>query len=247
MLTVEQIARIIRSTVHVTHDDDGVLHKVDEAAQKVHDLCKPDHTIHVAAAALEAEVTDTLLNMTVATVLAALIEQEGGGRTNFAFSPMQMADISTRWTWDVERDGMVRTVRIQPKDAAEFEEADGDLLAHSALAKSMSRAATYENADEDFVPPADPESDIPVQPQARVHEYNRPVWAVRVCLTEDDGPYLQQVPSQRAAAEYVRTASEATIATVENRWCMHLECPSTGCMHDASLRDSAEATSDEES
>lgn len=243
MLSVEQIVRIINDGTDTVHPEPANL----AIAQKIHDLCKPDHTIHIAAAALEGEVTSTLLDMTVATVLAKLIDQEGGGRTNFSFSPMDMASAMKEWSYTVEHDGMVRTVRIQPKNAEEWEEGDGDVLAHSALAKSMERASTYEPMPEDFAPPADASAinDLTAQPQADPHEYNRPLWAVRVCLPDADGPYLQLVPSHGAAAEYVRLASEAEIVTIENRWCDHIDCPSSGCLYDASKRDKTEVASDE--
>lgn len=228
MLTIEQIKRIM-----IAHPGD-----YDAAAQKIHDLCKPDHTIHVAAAALENEVTSTLLDMTVATVLAKLIDQEGGGRTNFSFSPMDMAAVMKEWSYTVEHDGMVRTVRIKPLDEEAFEEADGATLQHSALARAMS------GAYDETAPPVPPVDDLKTKPQAATHEFKRPLWVVR-----RDGELFEKANRKSADASvraYLRLNEEVP-ATVENRWCLHTECPSSGCHYDASKRDSVEATSDEES
>lgn len=234
MLSEEQIFRILLS-----EKNERI------AAEKIHDLCKPDHTIHVAAAAMENEVTDTLIDMLVVTVLAKLIDQEGGGRTNFAFSPMDMAAVMKEWDYTVEREGLVRTVRIQPKDGVEWEEGDGDLLQASSLARAMSRA----NEDTEIAPPP-PITDLDsVSPQAAPHVYNRPTWAVRFWCAADEGfePGLKECADRGEAMRVLRGYHDddgRPDATIENRWCEHIECPSTGCTHDASKRDDAEATSD---
>lgn len=227
MLTVDQIVRIIT-------DNPGDFRA---AAEKIHLLCAPDHTIHVAAAALEGEVTSTLLDMTVATVLAKLIDQEGGGRTNFSFSPMDMAAVMKEWSYTVEHDGMVRTVRIQPQNPEEWEGGNGDVLAHSALARSMVRAG---ESDSEIAPPAIDDLDT-ISPQADPHEYNRPLWAIAVI--DEDGTKLMNCHDRADAGRQYRKLPRATVAHIENRWCLHPECPSTGCNHDATKRDGAEATS----
>jgi hypothetical protein len=240
MLSIEQIAAIICAEMGVPDDK---YPGADNAAEKIHDLVKPDHTIHVAAAAMENEVTDTLIDMLVVTVLAKLIDQEGGGRTNFAFSPMDMAAVMKEWDYIVERDGMVRTVRIQPKNNAEWEEGDGGLLQHSGLARAMGLA------EQDVAPPPIGDLDS-VKPQAVPHEYKRPLWFIRYSPAipegeEDQGVMaLDPVSSKIDGQRQLRSYSIGALAHVENRWCEHLECPSTGCTYDASKRDGAEATSD---
>lgn len=234
MLSTKQIAAIITSEMN-QHPSQATPDNVEAAAQKIHDLCKPDHTIHVAAAALENEVTSTLLDMTVATVLAKLIDQEGGGRTNFSFSPMDMAAVMKEWSYTVEHDGMVRTVRIKPLDEEAFEEADGAVLQHSALARAMS------SADDETAPPVPPVDDLTTKPQAATHEFKRPLWVVR-----RDGELFEK-PNRKSADASVRAylrLNPEVPATVENRWCIHTECPTSGCHYDASKRDSVEATSD---
>lgn len=213
MLTVKQITAIIRDTVHVTHDDDGVLHKVEEASQKIYDLCKPDHGIDVQAAVLENEVTSTLMDMVLATALALMIEQEGGGRANISISPLIMSQTLDSWDFTVEVDGLIRTVRVSPKDRKLWEaKDDADEVVHGQLLKGLG-----------------PEVDNSrTKPPAPEHVYDRPVWAVRVSSAAA-GPTLMECTDRGEAEDYVRTLGGHVTTRIENRCCLHLECPASGC------------------
>lgn len=205
MLTVEQIAGII------AYED-----SINDAAQKIYDLCKPDHSIDVAAAALENEVTSVLLDMTVATVLGTLIEQEGGGRTNFVISPQLMSLAMDSWDYTVTHDGLIRTISIISKHPEDFEEADGDELAKGQLLKGF---MSHEH-DAGWT-----------KPQAGEHVYDRPLWAVRFTL--DDEPCLRQCVDRADAERVLRTKlRDEPTAHIENRYCLHVECPASGCNAD---------------
>lgn len=233
MLTAKQIASIIRTEIGTATGPgqyDGLWE--DNAAQKIHDLCKPDHSIHVAAAALEGEYTDTLINMLLATVLATLIYEEGGGRTNITISPFKMSEVIDNWNYTVEMDGLIRTVRIAPKNEAEWEPGDGDEIVRGQLLKGIGPVIDSEEA----------------RPQAKPHEYNRPLWVVAAAW--EDGAVFYPQSDRRSAEAELRTwpveRANAGLAHVENRWCLHGDCPSSGCNHDPSLRDTTEVASDAE-
>lgn len=212
MLNAKQIAAILRDT-----------DTIEAAAVKIAELVKPDYTIHTAAAALENEVTSTLLDMLAATILATLIEQEGGGRTNIQFSPGGMQELLSRWNYTVEHDGLVRTVRISAKSGAWEPTEDSP-----ADAKFESLIASQPAGDN-------------LKPQAPEHEYNRPVWVV-ACNTVDDGTlvFSRQLDRKMAEQELRRWPADTALASnahIENRWCYHVECPASGCNYDTTLRD----------
>lgn len=217
MPTPQQIAAIIRDTVHVTHDDDGVLHKVDEAAEKIAALWPDDGAILVSAAQIENEVTSTLINMVAATVLATLINTEGGGRTNVTISPGEMQAVLSEWEYTVETKGMYRTIRIAPKNPADWTDE-----------KPPSKLESLLMGDHD---------DGPATSQAPEHEYTRPLWAVNY-LNKLSGRSLMRCYDQADAERQIRAFSVATAdARIENRWCLHPGCPTTGCQDDPTRRD----------
>jgi hypothetical protein len=75
------------------------------------------HAYDMLAAYAEADVatTETLIHMVAATVLAKLIEDEGGGRSNVEFSPLDMSAMHDAYHMDVERDGIVTKIKLRPK------------------------------------------------------------------------------------------------------------------------------------
>lgn len=222
MLTVKQIAAIIADATFTKHDDDGVVHGTLEAAQKIHDLCKPAHDIHASAAMLENELTDTLVSMVIATVLGSLIDQEGGGRTNLSFSADLMAQTLKAWTYTVTHEGLVRTVNIAPVRADEWEASENN----DALDLRLAQATGTHYRVEDLAPQAEP------------HEYNRPLWTVRYFDESPSNSALIMRGHDRADAErLLRSLKAGIIGHIENRWCLHPECPASGCNYDASKRD----------
>lgn len=240
MLSAKQIAAIITAEMN-QHPSQATPDNIETAAQKIHDLCKPDHDLHVAAAALENEVTSTLLDMLAATILATLIEQEGGGRTNVQFSPLSMRDAMKAWDYTVEHEGIVRTVRIKAKADGEWNES----LINEPLELRTSRAISHaEIGPEDMPPP--PTINTVVEP----HEHKRPEWVVAYQGEQDEGDrnFVFLRSHDRADAErQVRKLAAELMARVENRWCLHTDCPASGCNHSPELRDDyqPEATSDD--
>lgn len=207
MLTAEQIARIISSAVKT--DDTRVEAEISNAAQKIYDLCKPDHSIHVAAAALENEVTSTLMDMLAATILATLIDDEGGGRTNVRFSPGSMQEKLAAWDYTVVHEGLERNVRVTPKDTAAWQ--DGE---------PPSKLSSLLHTEQEDVSGA--------KPQAEPKTYDRPVWAVR--YVDGNGELQILKCRDRADAERsCRTLAEKMFPKVENRHCLHPSCPTSIC------------------
>lgn len=228
MLSVTQIHRVIENELRF-YPLQAMPEAIAAAAEKIYDLVKPDHTIHVAAAALENEITSTLINMTAATILGTLINEEGGGRTNIRISSGSMQEILSDWNYTVEMEGLVRNVRITPKNADAWEVPDESYdPAKAPLASLLMTEAS---------------ADIEAKPQAEPHEYNRPVWAVAV--VGENGTTLMICHDRADAGRQYRKLPRAAVAHIENRWCLHPDCPSTGCNHDASKRDSTEVASDE--
>jgi hypothetical protein len=231
MLTAKQIEAIISDAIG---NDDGNTSPASIAAQKIHDLCKPDHTIHVSAAMLENEYTDVLINMLLVTVLGTLIDQEGGGRTNITISPALMSKMMAEWNHTVEMNGLERTVRITPARPEEWEateESPADAKLGSLIAG--------------FGPVVDSDKALP---QAEPHEYKRPLWVVAATFEETGALTFYRAHDRSGAERELRSwdaaQALASNAHIENRWCLHPECPSTGCNHDPSQRDTPEATSD---
>lgn len=163
------------------------------------------------------EITDTLINMVAATVLAVLIDEEGGGRSNITFSPKAMDDMHSRYEMSAKRDGLLTTVSIKPRPEAfpplKMENADG-----------------FGEAE----------------PQAAAHEFDLPVWAIRY-YGRDEQPYLAKMldraDAQRHLPDYVGPF-DVPEPTIENRCCLHVDCPNTHCNHVPDQDDAPEATSD---
>ncbi len=145
------------------------------------------------------EVTETLIQMTAATVLAKLIEDEGGGRSNISFSPADMDAMHQRYVLHASRDGLVTTVKLEPRPDA-FTEPPTSFYAEQGADASE-----------------------PAKPQAAEHVFDRPLWAARI-----DGK-LFPASDQGQAQALVGRADVGQIAQVENRFCYHPECPAEHC------------------
>lgn len=107
----------------------------------------------------------------------------------------------------------------------------------SAVRDGMSTTVKIERRDESLPPMAlQPGIDAsPAKPQAPEHVYDRPLWAVRV------GNKL--IPALDRIDAETRQAMEGALATVENRFCYHPDCPSTKCQRAPSGDGAAEVTS----
>lgn len=215
MLTVKQIATLIATEIK---QQPVLLEAIETAAQKIYDLVKPDYTIHVAAAALENEVTSTLLDMLAATILATLIEEEGHGRSNISYSPASMAHMMQHYEYGAATEGTITTVTITMRE-------DSPLKTEEGWLEPSNRHSIIDKA-----PPADD-----LKPQAEPHAYERPLWAMRAEM--DGEPYLRSCHDRADAERFVRGMSQSSLPRIENRWCMHFACPASGCSHDETLRD----------
>ncbi|TXH41231.1 MAG: hypothetical protein E6Q97_37995 [Desulfurellales bacterium] len=232
MLIVKQIERILYDFLG---QGGGDANTIRETAEKIAAL-SDDNGAAVAAAMLENEITSTLMDMTVATVLATLIEEEGGGRSNISISPMSMEHMHQNYLYEVRNEGLIRHVSIKMREDSPLQD------------EANWREPSHRHGLTD-VAPTPPLSVDDLKPQAEPHEYNRPVWAVRFWCATGDGfrPELAQCADREEATKRVRGYHDddgRPDATIENRWCLHAECPSTGCNHDPALRDAPEATSE---
>lgn len=66
------------------------------------------------------ETTSTLVQMVAATVLAKLVDEEGGGRTNITFGPPDMDKMMSEYEMSATVDGLLTTVRIEPRNPDEY-------------------------------------------------------------------------------------------------------------------------------
>jgi len=107
----------------------------------------------------------------------------------------------------------------------------------SAVRDGMSTTVKIERRDVSLPPMALQPGidDSPAEPQAPEHVYDRPLWAVRV--GDKIIPALDRIDAE------TRQAMEGELATVENRFCYHPDCPSTGCQRAPSGDGAAEVTS----
>lgn len=224
MILTKQIERILYDFLG---QGGGDADTIRETAEKIAAL-SDDNGAAVAAAMLENEVTSTLMDMTVATVLATLIEEEGGGRSNVSISPMSMDHMQQHYLYEVRNEGMIRHVSIKMRE-------DSPLQNEDEWRKPSHRHGLVDVADE--APSIDS-----LKPQAEPKTHDRPVWAVRFWCATGDGfkPELKECADREDAERVVRGYHDddgRPDATIENRYCLHADCPSTGCNH-------SEATSD---
>lgn len=227
MLNAKELARIITAELN-QHPSQATPDTIEAAAVKIAGILEEDNKLLVSAAALENEVTSTLMDMLAATILATLIDQEGGGRTNITFSPHSMKEKMAAWNYTVETDGLIRTVRISPVNEAEFEPGDGDQIQRGMMLKGLGPVVDSGK----------------VLPQAEPKEYNRPVWAIRVDSDDpdDQGSRLLRMHDQADATRQLRQmVGDHPTAKIENRFCLHPDCPATGCNRESAPEVASEA------
>lgn len=228
MLAIKQIENLLRPIVtklggmietNDKHGDDYVGHHESIRGIREELLSLPvkivaladDNGASVAAATLENEVTSTLVDMVAATVLATLIEEEGGGRSNISISPMSMNHMTKNYDMTVAHDGMIRNVSITMKE-------DSPLRDESTWGAPSNRHGVMHQD----------ENPTGARPQAEPKEYNRPVWVVRV--PDPVNPYLRECFNREDAERVLRGLADVSpLARIENRHCLHEVCPSDRC------------------
>lgn len=177
------------------------------------------HQLLADAEKINVEVTETLIQMVVATVLAKLIDEEGGGRASITISPADMDSMYQRYRMEASNDGLITAVKIVPR---EHVMPDAEVI-------TATPASFYAESGIDATP---------AKPQAPEHVYDRPLWAVRI-----DGvltPCSDRDAAKRSVPWYEINRTQ-NIVQVENRFCYHDDCPAERCNHNET---SAEVTSD---
>lgn len=167
-------------------------------------LAEPVEGTHVfdMIAAVEQgniETTETLIHMVAATVLAKLIEDEGGGRSNISFSPADMDAMHRDYEMETNRDGMVTTVKIIPRDT------------HALIVGGPDHALNRLMAQDEDTEGALPQ--VEASPA-------KPYFFFR------DGAGRQGPMSQDDAQALVLKSVDPT-AHVENRMCGRTNCPNS--------------------
>lgn len=181
------------------------------AAELEAHLAEPVEGTHVfdMIAAVELgniETTETLIHMVAATVLAKLIEDEGGGRANISFSPADMDAMHRDYEMIANRDGMVTTIKLVPREAKLASHQHHDIVAGVAVETE----ASLMQQDEDTT---DALPQVEASPA-------KPYFFYR------DGGGRQGPMSKDDAQAKVFQSVDPT-AHVENRMCGRVECPNS--------------------
>jgi len=156
-----------------------------------------------AAEMANVETTETLMTMRAGTVLMNLGKQYGYGESalTVTYSPDAMSAMMRDYELTATRDGMITTVRIIPRPGG----------------------ASIGAQDE---------SGEGAKPQAEPKLHDRPVWAIRYFATRG-GPYLakmhDEADAERHMPDYLGGYDQPE-PTIENRFCLHVGCPTTGCL-----------------
>lgn len=218
MITPDQMVLIIEAAL-AEHEGRGkgsysTRKALKIAAEKIAALTG-DNGATVAAAQLENEVTSTLVDMTIATVLATLLEEEGGGRANVSISPLSMDHMMKNYTYDVRIDGLIRhvTIALRPESDLNNEEAW----------RSPSNRHGVMHQDED---------PTGAKPQAEPKEHDRPIWAVSYFRPGDAGQTLLRCNDRADAERQLRSLDQGLLPVLQNRCCLHPNCPSSACMEE---------------
>lgn len=186
------------------------------------------YTMMAEAERANLEVTETLIHMVAATVLAKLIADEGAGRTNIEFTPKDMDNMHRLYEIDAKRDGMLTIIKLVPRPDA-FADSGLDVTKHEEIAGMTFSTPLEPDADQ----PEPPESfyatqdrdEAPAKEQAPEHVYDRPLWAARV------NGKLFPASDKEQAERMVKHRDPNVIATIENRFCYHKDCPAERCNH----------------
>lgn len=162
------------------------------------------------AAQAQVGVTETLIHMVAATVLAQIDKTSGPPMfASVAFSPFDMDEMHRRYEMTAKHDGMITTVSIKPR-------------ADDMVTQMPPREANLEAKPESLMTQDEPEA--PAKAQAAPHVYDRPLWAVR------RNGKLVPCSDQEEAERKVRVAKPDVVISVENRFCYHQDCPASGCL-----------------
>lgn len=111
MLSAKQIETIISVEIPQV----GGTQKVKDLAEKI-----------VAAMPNCADTLRDLMAMQTAMVLGLIVDEEGTGRSNIAYSPLVMADVLRRYSFTVEHEGILTVVRIAREDGINLLAQDED-------------------------------------------------------------------------------------------------------------------------
>lgn len=185
-----------------------LMQAMEDQAAKINDVIlaleQPIQGTHVfdMIAAVEQgniETTETLIHMVAATVLAKLIEDEGGGRSNISFSPADMDAMHRDYEMVANRDGMVTTIKIIPRDP--------HALIVGGPDHDLNRLMAQNEDTEGALP------QVEASPA-------KPYFFFR------DGAGRQGPMSQEDAQALVLKSVDPT-AHVENRMCGRAECPNS--------------------
>lgn len=183
-------------------------------AEKIAALCD-DGGATVAAAVLENEVTSTLVDMVAATVLATLIEEEGGGRTNICLSPASMEERLRTWSYEVTHRDMNRVIVVSPRVFGAWSATDEPPV-ETKLRQVLSEGEAGGSLQV-----------LPDTPR----EFDRPLWAVRY-FDKDGTTYLAKMNDRADAQRHVADYTHLGLPNpqIENRFCLHPSCPTSGCV-----------------
>lgn len=152
------------------------------------------------------EITETLIHMVAATVLAKLIEEEGGGRSNITFSPADMDAMHRDYEMQTKRDGLVTTITLVPRD-------------HMTHAVNNRLLTPMEAGEKIASLLAQPEDTTDALPQVE-KSVAKPYFFYR------DGGGRKGPMSKDEAQDLVFKSVDPT-AHVENRMCGNVECPNS--------------------
>jgi len=188
------------------------------------------------------DTMESLLSLTVATVLSNLIDQEGGGRVNMTISPKHMEDMLKRYTMEATRNGMETTVKLTPIPGAfdklsdyfitmvDEDEEDPD---NPDQRPAIEREIDAAEAQPDNLPPTAMHQEMSVSlldvSDAKAQaapKPERPLWAVRV-----EGELWPCSDKHQAESRVSRESAKdpEIVAQVENRFCYHDHCPAEHC------------------
>ena len=167
------------------------------------------HAYDLVAAAEKQNIqtTETLIHMVAATVLAKLIADEGGGRSNISFSPADMDAMHRDYEIDAKHDGILTVVRIVPRTEKLATHAVHDIIGGQAVETEASLLAQDESTA-NAMPQAEPKAE-------------RPYWFFNSGGSGRLGPVTKE-----EAQALVHSSVDPT-ARVENRECNRAICPNS--------------------
>jgi hypothetical protein len=163
------------------------------------------------------ETTETLIHMVAATVLSKLIEEEGGGRANITFGPLDMDAMYRDYEMAATHDGLLTTVRIKPRE--------DKLVTHEFHDPKPPVSLMAQTVDPSLVP---------ASPQAVAVPHDRPLWVISYYNEDGEGPFVKRMQDQATATRLLNTFhynDSVPFPVIENRFCLHPDCPAEHCNH----------------